>query len=552
MSDLTSLNQYLQSAIRTYRQLPALTDFHGTSYTFDDVAVYIAKLHIVFDRAGLKPGDKIALCGRNSSRWSMSLMAVMTYGAVAVPILNDFTPETVHHLVNHSESRLLFVGESNKATIDPEAMPELQGIILIEDMSLVTSRDEVLSDAFARLDALYNERYPDGLTDRDIHYADVAPDNVVLINYTSGSTGFSKGVMLTALNMWSNIQFCLDHLKDLEAGDTMLSMLPLAHMFGMLVELFNPFVRGCHTYFLTRTPSPRVLLEAFAEVKPKLIVAVPLIIEKIIKTRVFPVLDKPMMKFMLHVPGLNRVILSSIKKKLLEAFGGQMIQMIIGGAGLNKDVESFLRKIRFPYTVGYGMTECAPLIAYAPWDVNRSGSCGRIVDRMQARIDSDDPTTTPGVLWVKGDNVMAGYYKNPEATEAVMDGSWMNTGDICNMDSDGFLYIRGRDKSMILGPSGQNIYPEEIEQRLNNMPLVAESLVVDAGEGQLKALIYPDYEAAKHQGISEADLAKLMEQNIATLNKDLPAYSRVKSSRLMTEEFEKTPKRSIKRFLYQS
>lgn len=551
MTDCSSLTQYIQAAIRDNWELPAMTNFHGQSFQYRDVARKIVKLHIMFEAAGLKAGDKIALCGRNSSQWSIALMATLTYGAVAVPILNDFKPDTIHHLVNHSEARLLFVGMSNWENLDPQAMTGLEGVFLIDDYSLLLCQNNGLADARSHLNEYFGQRYPERFKPDDVSFPVIDIEHTALINYTSGSTGFSKGVMLSGRVLWSNIQYCIDHLKFLGRGDTMVSMLPLAHMFGMMVELFNPFVRGCHIYFLTRTPSPRIIMEAFAVVKPKLIVTVPLIIEKIIKTRVFPLLDKPLMKVLLHLPFVDTHLLGKIKDQLDTTFGGNLQQMIIGGAGLSPDVEAFLRKIKFPFTVGYGMTECGPLIAYAPWEVQRPASCGRVVDRMQARIDSPDPATIPGVLWVKGDNVMSGYYKNTEATDNVFNNGWMSTGDICNMDNDGYLYIRGRDKSMILGPSGQNIYPEEIEQKLNNMPYVCESLVIDSGGGQLQALIYPDFENAERQGIPSEELDNIMKANVQQLNQELPAYSHIASTRIFYEEFEKTPKRSIKRFLYQ-
>ena len=356
--------------------------------------------------------------------------------------------------------------------------------------------------------------------------------------------------MISYLNLWSNIRFYVERLTFLKAGDGMVSMLPLAHMFGLMIELMNSFVRGCHVYFLTRTPSPKIIMEAFAQVRPKLIVSVPLIIEKIVKTRIFPLLEKPWMKLLTHIPMVDDKLYGKIKDQLEQTFGGQLNQLIIGGAGLNKDVETFLRRIKFPFTVGYGMTECAPLISYMEWDKQRPGSCGKIVERMQIKVDSANPAETPGVLWVKGDNVMQGYYKNPDATKAAFKDDWMNTGDICNVDEDGYIYIRGRDKNMILGPSGQNIYPEEIEQLLNNMPYVAESLVVDK-DGKLVALIHPDIETASHQGISMTELQDIMKQNIDKLNPELPDYSKIKDYKIFEEEFEKTPKRSIKRYLYQ-
>ena len=551
MNNQDSLISYFQDAIRINWDLQAVTDFHGQSFTYRDVARKIVKLQIMFKAAGIVPGDKIALCGRNSAQWGIAFLAIVSYGAVAVPILHEFKPDTIHHLVNHSEAKLLFVGPNNWENLDPEAMTQLQAAFLINDDSLLMARDEKISDARAHLNELFGKKFPERFTREDVNFVDIDLDELMLINYTSGSTGFSKGVMLTGRNLWSNLQYCLDNIDFLKGGDSLVSMLPMAHMYGMMVEFIFPFVRGCHIYFLTRTPSPKIIMDAFATVKPKMIVAVPLIIEKIIRTRIFPLLDKPMMKMLLHLPFVDDHLLGKIKERLTQVFGGNLHELIIGGAGLNKDVEAFLRRIHFPYTVGYGMTECAPLISYAPWEMARAQSCGRCVDRMELRIDSDNPAVTPGVLWVRGDNVMKGYYKNPEATEATFRDGWMTTGDICNLDSDGFLYIRGRDKNMILGPSGQNIYPEEIEQKLNNMPYVAESLIIDAGEGKLEALVVPDFENAERQGISMGELDNIMLQNVQQLNPELPAYSRIANTRIFHEEFEKTPKRSIKRYLYQ-
>ena len=550
MTRKDNINQYIAQAIKDNWDNLALTDFDGSSFQFRDVARKIAKLHILFECIGIKPGDRIALCGRNSAQWSIAFLASVTYGAVAVPILHDFKADNIHHLVNHSESKLLFADVYTWENLDPDAMTSLKGAILISDYSILLSRNKKIESARHNLNRLFGERYPERFTPDDIDYFEPSDDRLALINYTSGSTGMSKGVMLTYGNLWSNVQFCIDGLDFLLPGDGLVCMLPLAHMFGLMVELLHPFVKGCHVSFLTRTPSPRVIMEAFARVKPKLIVTVPLIIEKIIRTRVFPMLDKPLMKLLLNVPVIDDKLFARIKDKLTEVFGGNLKEIIIGGAGLNKDVEQFLRRIHFPYTVGYGMTECGPLVAYAPWDIQREGSCGRIVDRMNARIGSTDPAAIPGVLWVKGDNVMQGYYKNPEATAAVFDDGWMNTGDICTIDSDGFLYIRGRDKNMILGPSGQNIYPEEIEMQLNAMPDIGESLIVERN-GKLVALIYPDIENAKRQNMSDSDLANAMKQNVATLNSNLPAYSQIADYKIMSEEFEKTPKRSIKRYLYQ-
>ena len=540
----------IEDTLRKHWEYPALTDFHGVSFQYRDVARKIAKLHLLFERAGVNRGDKIALCGRNCAHWAVAMLASLTYGAVAVPILHEFKPDNIHHLVCHSEAKLLFTDQHIWENIDPAKMPDVRGFVLLTDFSLLQSRSKRLESARANLNKLFGEKYPERFDKDDISYIQPDPDEVCIINYTSGSTGFSKGVMLTYRNIWSNLRFGLDNIRIFKPGDGMICMLPLAHMYGLAFEMLHTFVQGCHLYFLTRTPSPHVILDAFAQIRPKLIITVPLIIEKIIKTRVFPLLDKPLMKLLLRVPFVDDHLLHKIKAKLEETFGGNLYELIIGGAGLNADVETFLRRIKFPFTVGYGMTECGPLITYAPWDETRPGSCGHIVDRMECRVESADPATTPGVLWVRGDNVMKGYYKNPEATESTFKDGWMNTGDICQIDSDGYLYIRGRDKNMILGPSGQNIYPEEIEQRINNLPFVNESLVVEE-DGKLVALVYPDFDAAREQGIDDAQLEPMIDRNIKQLNADLPAYSQISRLRIHHEEFEKTPKRSIKRYLYQ-
>lgn len=544
------LTGYIEQSVRENWAMPALSDYHGVTFTYKDVARKIAKLHIVFKHAGLEAGDKVALCGRNSAQWCVAALASLTYGTVTVPILHDFKADTIHHLVTHSEAKLLFTDSSTWDNLEHDNMPHLKGAVNIADYSLLFSRSKKLTEAREHLNRFFGERYPERFTPQDVVYTNFEKEAIALINYTSGSMGFSKGVMLSYGNLWSNIQYSIDGLDFLLPGDGFVSMLPLAHMFGLSIELLHPFVKGCHTYFLGRTPSPKILLGAFEEVKPKLIVAVPLVIEKIVKTRVFPLLDKPLMKLLMHVPFVDNKLLSKIKEQLTAAFGGKLQELIIGGAGLNKDVETFLRKIKFPYTVGYGMTECGPLICYASWDKQKAASCGRAVDRMELRIDSPDASVTPGVLWVRGDNVMKGYYKNDEATSACMgpDG-WMNTGDIAQIDADGYVFIRGRDKNMILGPSGQNIYPEEIEQQLNNQAYVAESLVVSR-DGKLIALIHPDYEMALKQGFDADKVDEMMRENIKTLNASFPSFSQISDVEIYREEFEKTPKRSIKRYLY--
>lgn len=546
-----SIIKYIETSIRENWEELALTDFNGVSFQYRTIARKIAKLHIVYETVGLQKGDKIAICGRNSAQWAIAFLASLTYGAVPVPILHDFKPDTIHHLVNHSDAKLLFTDNSIWENLNPDIMENLLGSIHISDYGLLFYRSNKLKYARLHLNELFGKKYPERFTPDDVIYAEAEPDSLALINYTSGSTGFSKGVMIPYRAITSNITYAIEHLTFLKRGDGMVCMLPLAHMYGLVIEMIHPLVKGCHIYFLTKLPSPKVIMDAFATVHPKLIVSVPLILEKIIKTKVFPLLEKPLMKLMMKVPGLDDKLLSKIKSKLQETFGGQLQEFIIGGAALNKDVETFLRKIKFPFTVGYGMTECAPLISYAPWAENQQGSCGQIVDRMEAKINSDAPASNAGELLVRGDNVMLGYYKNPEATSAAFtDDGWLRTGDLCTLDNNGFLYIRGRSKNMILGPSGQNIYPEEIEQQLNNMPYVSESLIVEENN-RLVALIYPDIENGQKQGLSFIDLTKLMKDNITTLNKDLPSFSQIESVKVLQEEFEKTPKRSIKRYLYQ-
>ncbi|WP_303643840.1 AMP-binding protein [uncultured Duncaniella sp.] len=545
-----SLNEYFRDSIRRNWNLPAFTDLGATTMTYKDVARKIAKLHILYKEIGFVPGDKAALCGKNSSQWCVAFLATVTYGAVIVPILADFKPDNIQHLINHSDAKLAIIDEAVWEALNPDGMTRISGALCTRDFSLIHSNDEKLTHTRAHLNELFGQAYPDRFTPEDVNYYKEDNDELCLISYTSGSTGFSKGVMLPYRSLWSNVRYCMDYLPS-DPGDGVVCMLPLAHMYGLTIDMLRPFVSGNHIHVLTRTPSPRILVEAFAQVRPRYIVAVPLIIEKIIRTRVFPLLEKPLMKLMLMVPFVDDRLLARILDRLKETFGGNLQEIIIGGAALNKDVERFLRRCNFPYTVGYGMTECGPLIAYAPCTNNRMASCGRIVDRIEAKVSSPNPASVPGILYVKGTNVMLGYYKNPEATaEAIDDDGWLCTGDICNLDEEGFLYVRGRDKNMILGPSGQNIYPEEIEDKLNNLPYVSESLIVDSGAGRLVALIFPDLEAAQSQGFTDSDIEKIMDENIRTLNESLPGYSQVQSYRIQQEEFEKTPKRSIKRYLY--
>ena len=543
------INQIIENAVRKYWEELALTDFNGISLQYRDIARKVAKLHLLFEQAGIVEGDKIALCGKNSTQWSVAFIAALTYGAVPVPILHEFKPDSVHHILNHSDSRILFTDVHIFEHLDVDKTPQIDGVFDISDYSLLFSKQESINYARAHLNELFGKRYPERFTREDVIYKKPDMEQLAIINYTSGSTGLSKGVMIPYRAISSNIDFALTKLSFLGPGDKTICMLPLAHMLGLSIELLHPLSKGCHVFFLTRIPSPKIIMDAFASTRPRLIVTVPLILEKIIKTKVFPLLEKPYMKLLLTVPFVNDRLLGKIKERLTETFGGQLFEIIIGGAALNADVERFLRRIGFPYTVGYGMTECAPLISYAGHEINRPGACGLPVSNIEIKVDSPDPENIAGELLVHGSNVMLGYYKNPQETADALRDGWLHTGDICNVDSDGFIYIRGRNKNLILGPSGQNIYPEEIEQQLNNMPYVNESLIVDRQQ-HLVALIHPDYETAAQQGIEADKLPDIMKENIVLLNKDLPVYSQIADFEIMEQEFEKTPKRSIRRFLY--
>lgn len=547
-----SLNALIEDSIKKNWDSMALSDMGGINYQYKDVAETVAKLHIMFRAAGLKEGDRVAICGKNSSNWVVVLIACLTSGVVAVPILHEFKADTVSHLVRHSGSKLLFVDAAIWENLDENDLPDLIGAIYISEFGMPLCRNEKLKETRNNINEYFGKEYPYSFTRESVKYYHDQPEQLAVLNYTSGSTGMSKGVMLPYRSIWSNIRYCLDNIDYLHAGDGIVNMLPLAHLYGMVIETLHPFCQGCHLNFLTRLPSPKIILNAFAEVRPKLIITVPLILEKIIRNKVFPLLEKPMMKILLRIPYVDDRLLAKIKDNLLQAFGGNLHELIVGGAPLNPEVEKFLYRIDFPETVGYGMTECGPLLTYAPATESKPHTVGRLMDRMECRIDSPDPRTIPGNIWVKGMNVMQGYYKNKKATEEVFPdkSGWMNTGDMGIIDEDGFITILGRSKTMILGPSGQNIYPEEIENKLNNLPYVAESLVID-NKGELEALIYPDYDALAHEKVDRDDVEKIMNQNIDTLNQELPGYSMVKKMKLMSEEFEKTPKRSIKRFLYQ-
>ena len=542
---------FVENSIKKNWDLDALTDYKGATLQYKDVARKIEKLHIIFEQSGIKPGDKIAVCGRNSSHWGVTFMATLTYGAVIVPILHEFKADNVHNIVNHSEARLLFVGDAVWENLNENDMPNLEGIILMNDYTLLVSRSEKLDYAREHLNELFGKKFPRNFRKEHVNYRKDTPEELAVINYTSGTTSYSKGVMLPYRVLWSNTQFAHEVLE-LKAGDSLVSMLPMAHMYGLAFEFLYEFSIGAHIYFLTRMPSPKIIFQAFADIKPNLVVAVPLIIEKIIKKSILPKLETPTMKILMKVPIVNDKIRASIRQKMIDAFGGNFYEIIIGGAAFNQEIEQFLKSIDFPYTVGYGMTECGPIICYEGWKKFKPGSCGKAAPRMEVKIDSEDPQHIVGEILTRGDNVMIGYYKNPEATKQAIDADgWLHTGDLGLLDAEGNLTIKGRSKNMLLGPSGQNIYPEEIEDKLNNMPYVCESIVIQQGDSKLAALIYPDFDAAYAQNLSNADIEKAMEENRVAINAELPAYSQITRVKLYPEEFEKTPKKSIKRFLYQ-
>lgn len=549
---IPSFNQMIQKSIVDHWDLDSLTDFKGATLQYHDVARKIEKLHIMFESSGVKQGDKIALCGRNSAAWAAAFLAVLTYGAIAVPILHEFTAEQIHNIVNHSDAKILFAGDVVATQIDATKMPSLEGIIYIPDYSLVLSRTDKLTYAREHLNEIFGQRYPKYFRKEHIHYyTEKSPDELAVINYTSGTTGFSKGVMIPYRALWSNIDFAFSVIGDqVKKENNVICILPMAHMYGMSFEFLFEFIAGCHIFYLTRIPSPAIIAQAFSEVKPKIIISVPLIIEKIIKKKVFPKIQDPKLRLLMKMPGINKRVYEKICDQVTKAFGGEFYEVIIGGAAFNQEVESFLHRIGFHYTVGYGATECAPIICYADYKTYVPGSCGRAAKNMQVKVVSEDPVNTPGEILAKGPNVMLGYYKNEEATKASIDADgWFHTGDLGLMDEDGNLFIKGRSKNMLLGSNGQNIYPEEIEDKLNSMSMVSESVVIQEGD-KLVGLVYPDLDTAKQIGFSESDLNTIMEQNRKQLNANLPAYCHLSEIRLHDSEFEKTPKRSIKRFLY--
>ena len=553
MEQIPSFNALIQKSIFDNWDRDALTDYKGQTLQFHDVARKIEKVHILFENSGIQKGDKIALCGRNSSQWAVAFLATLTYGAIAVPILHEFNAEQIHNIVNHSEARLLFVGDHVATIIDPQAMPTLEGIINNPDYSLMISRTDKLTYAREHLNELYGKKFPKYFRKQHInYYLEQSPDELAVINYTSGTTGFSKGVMIPYRALWSNYDFACDVLgKTIKAGDKVISMLPMAHMYGMAFEFIFEFLHGCHVYYLNRVPSPAIIAQALAEIKPVIVIAVPLIIEKIIRKKVFPKIQNNRMRLLLQMPVISKKVREMICQEVLKAFGGRMYQVIIGGAALNQEVERFLKRIEFPYTVGYGATECAPIICYSDWHTFAQGSCGRAALHMQVEIDSPYPRRIPGEILTKGSNVMLGYYKNQEATDETIDrNGWYHTGDLGTMDIHGNVFINGRSKNMLLGPNGQNIYPEEIEDKLNSMTMVVESIVVQR-DNKLVALVYPDLDEAKAMNFSDGDIMNIMEQNRNGLNEMLPAYEKISEIIIQKEEFEKTPKKSIKRYLYQ-
>ncbi len=551
MNDIPSFNGYFEQTIKDNWLLDALTDYQGFTLQYHDVARKVEKLHIMMEAAGIQKGDRIAVCGRNSAHWAVAFIATLTYGAVIVPILHEFNGEQIHNIVNHSESRLLFVGDYVVNIIKADEMPHLEGIFNLPDFSLHTSRNEKLTDARERLNELFGVRYPNAFRRDDIHWHVDKPEELCMINYTSGTTGFSKGVMLPYRALWGNVDFCQKRLGTyMPRFSRVLSILPMAHMYGMAMEFLFSFCSGYHLFFLTRLPSPAIIAEAFKEIRPDVVIAVPLIIEKIIRKRVFPKIQNNAMKLMLQMPVVKDKVKDRICKEVYDAFGGRAYEVIAGGAPLNQEIEKFLRDINFPVTVGYGTTECAPLISYSDYKDFVSGSCGTAVSHMEVKILSSDPQNIEGEIVCRGAHVMLGYYKNEEATlQAIDKDGWYHTGDLATMSADGHIFIRGRLKNMLLGANGQNVYPEEIEDKLNSMAMVSESLIVQRGD-KLVALIHPDNDEARSMGFSDEDIANIMEQNRQELNAQLPVYSKIQQVELFEDEFQKTPKKSIKRYLY--
>ncbi|MCF0245034.1 MAG: AMP-binding protein [Bacteroidaceae bacterium] len=552
MNSISSFNRLVENTIVDHWDLDALTDYKGVTYQYKDVARKIEKIHIMFEGCGVESGDKIAICGRNCTHWAVTFLATLTYGAIAVPILHEFTPEQIYTIVNHSEAKLLFVGDVVGPMLDPEAMPDIEGIVNTVDFSVLLARNDKLTYAREHLNELFGKRYPKNFRKEHVqYYIEQNPDELAVINYTSGTTGFSKGVMLPYRALWSNMDFAKGVLgKQIKAGDNVVSILPMAHMYGMAFEFLYEFLSGCHIWYLSRVPSPAIIAQAFREVKPVIIIAVPLVIEKIIRKRVFPKLT-PNIKLLMKLPVVGKKIRKKVCDALYESFGGNLYEIIVGGAAFNYEVEAFMHEIGFPVTVGYGATECAPIITYADHSEAKVGSCGRAVIHMEVKVDSPDPQNIAGEILTRGYNVMLGYYKNDAATREALDADgWYHTGDLATIDADGYVFIRGRSKNMLLTTNGQNVYPEEIEDKLNSMPYVVESVMVQR-EDKFVALVYPDYAEAEKQGIMTEQLEKIMQQNLQEVNKIIPSYAKLQAIEIQQEEFLKTPKKSIKRYLYQ-
>lgn len=551
MNTFSSFNKYIEKSIIDNWNLDALTDYKGITLQYHDVARKIEKLHILFEHSGVKPGDKIGLCGRNSAHWAVAFFATLTYGAVAVPIQNEFKPEQIYNIVNHSESKLLFVGDYVAKEINPVEMPTLEGIINLPDYSLMLSRSDKLTYAREHLNEIFGRRFPRAFRSEDVCYYTDQAEELAIINYTSGTTGFSKGVMLPYRAIWGNLDFLLDVIGTrIKQGSSILSILPMAHMYGMAVEFIFPFVHGCHLFFLTRLPSPAIIAQAFADIHPAIVISVPLVVEKIIRKMVFPKIQNNKVRLLLNMPVINKKVRERICQMVMEAFGGNAYEVMTGGAALNQEIESFLKSIDFPLTSGYGATECAPLITYSDWRDFQPGSCGTPVSHMEVKILSPDPENIPGEIVARGTNVMLGYYKNEEATREALDSEgWYHTGDLATMSADGHVFIRGRIKNMLLGANGQNVYPEEIEDKLNSMAMVNESLIVQRGD-KLVGLVFPDFDEAHAMGFNDSDIESVMEQNRKELNEQLPPFCHLSAIQLQNEEFAKTPKKSIKRYMY--
>ena len=549
--EFTSVNKLYQEAFKKNWDRPAISNYHGETLHYKDVARRMEKLHIMFEECGLQKGDKVAICSRNQANWAVTFLAIMTYGAVPVPLLHEFKSANIHHLVNHSEAKILFVDDVIWEGLTETEMPDLHAIIQVNTFKILFAADEKIVDAKTHLNELFGRKYPEAFTPDCLDYYEDSEEELAVINYTSGTSGFSKGVMIPYRAILSNLQFGKKVLPQLNNKSKVVSMLPCAHMYGLMFEVLYELSVGCHVHFLSRLPSPKIIMQALAEVKPNIVIAVPLVIEKIYKSKVKPILEKEGIKFLMKVPGLDQIVLNKVKTELINAFGGEFYEVIIGGAAFNKEVEAFFKRMGFPFTVGYGMTECAPIITYDDWKEEKLYSCGKAAPNMEVRIASADPAEIPGEIQVKGANVFLGYYKNDTATNDVFtEDGWFRTGDMGILDHDGSLFIKGRTKCMILGPSGQNIYPEEVETALNSQPYVVDSLVIE-DDGGLTALIYPDFQQGAKDGMQQSEFVKFIEGMLPEWNKELPNYAKLKKIEVMSEDFERTPKKSIKRYLYQ-